>query len=184
MHEPAAWWTLVYGGYSIDTCCRSGVDAVDIALEQLRADFGSHNAVQFNPGTVVPATGSTVHPSTHGTARIICGDFLQTGTTIGPDAPLFSVVYDKDAFGAIQPELRSEYTLACAQMCQLEAHVLVEGKDKPDSEGGPPFHLDAETVQRHWGAAGFELVEYFPSLYPIARPGWKQQGFLLKLKGR
>ena len=170
---PFTWFTHSKGHRV--TC----VDAVDVALAKLQRDFGDHG-VELLPTPSASPTRARVLRTADGSASIICADFFDLPAALDPAGREFTVVYDKDAFGAIAPERRDAYARAVAAVCARGASIFVEGKAKAEA-GGPPFNLDVGVVERHWGAAGFELVEHFPSLYTLTNSAWKQQGFLLKL---
>lgn len=89
-------------------------------------------------------------------------------------------VYDKDAFGAIQPKDRENYVKQIKTFLNKGGYVLLEVKNRNDGfeGGGPPFHFDKNTVEQYF--TGFTIVEYIPSFYPLSNPSWKQQAFLLK----
>lgn len=59
--------------------------------------------------------------------------------------------------------------------------VWLEVKEKSsDKDSGPPFHLEAEDIERTWGARGFQLIEKFPDFFSYSEKAWKQNGYLLK----
>jgi hypothetical protein len=156
-------------GHSV--CC---VDAVEAALDKLKKDF---NGVVFNERT---SDGTRISTSDDSRVQIYCGDFFACAA-LQPHKGSINVVYDKDAFGAIDPSQREAYARVIGELAAPQSYVFVEGKSRSGIEG-PPFNLDEMAIREIWGKEGFHLVKHFPELYPLSHPSWKQQGFLLQRK--
>lgn len=102
--------------------------------------------------------------------------------SIPPGAFTVDCIFDKDAFGAIQPKDRAAYVTLMKTLLKPGGHVLLEVKNRSDGVGspphGPPFHFDREIVAQAW--SGFTIVDYVAQFYPLKNPNWQQQAFLLR----
>jgi len=110
-------------------------------------------------------------------ARVYQGDvFVPQESEFG----CFDVIYDKDSFGAIPVERRGEYVALMHKYLKCGGSVFLEGKSRADDQvNGPPFHLTDDIIENIWCAHGFKKLEWLPEIYPISRPNWTQQAFVL-----
>jgi len=162
----------------------TAMDLVPVALERMRQQFeGSWTQEEIT--------------TTSGDAKLVCfkhesgratqyqGDALQFLPSL---QQTFDVVYDKDSFGALPINLRSEF---CARMAEYTKsttgmiYIEVKLRDNHDQtkHAGPPFSLQKEDLMdpQCYGAA-FEHVQALGSVYPTTMGGMQQTGHILKRK--
>lgn len=103
-----------------------------------------------------------LHPSMHqtdtgahyiaGSIELICGDFFGLDKNILADC---TGVYDRAALIALPADMRLRYAVHLSSMLPAQCQMLLVTLDYAQSEmDGPPFSVDADTVQslyaRHW----------------------------------
>eukprot|EP01065_Artemidia_motanka_P031680 TRINITY_DN381_c0_g1_i2.p2 TRINITY_DN381_c0_g1~~TRINITY_DN381_c0_g1_i2.p2 ORF type:complete len:242 (+),score=76.36 TRINITY_DN381_c0_g1_i2:62-727(+) len=95
--------------------------------------------------------------------------------------PQNDCVVDKDAWGALGPDIRDAYARTIAGYTKPGGVVYLEGKMRQEAiERGPPFHADRSSVSASWAGAGVEVVQDLGELYTVDEPEFKQQSYLLK----
>jgi hypothetical protein len=77
----------------------------------------------------------------------------------------FDVIYDKDAFGAIEPEQRASYVATVGSYLKPGGFLLLAGcRRERDFDQGPPFDVPPSVVTDAWGAE-YKLLETHERLY-------------------
>eukprot|EP00013_Stygamoeba_regulata_P011159 CAMPEP_0177688034 /NCGR_PEP_ID=MMETSP0447-20121125/34448_1 /TAXON_ID=0 /ORGANISM="Stygamoeba regulata, Strain BSH-02190019" /LENGTH=236 /DNA_ID=CAMNT_0019198319 /DNA_START=61 /DNA_END=771 /DNA_ORIENTATION=- len=165
-------WSL---GHSV-----CAVDLSKVALAALRAQF-AEDSVSWEESQL-GEDGARVWRSQDGRLEVVCCELITSEAT-GQLVSGFDAVLDKDAFGALAPEVREAYVKRITPLLAPHAQVLLEGKQRreEDREAGPPFHLDLDKVKTRW--PDFDVVylgEMPEQPYDIA--SMKQIGFHLTAK--
>jgi hypothetical protein len=152
----------------------TAIDLVPAAVAAMREHFGPDWTMQNrDDGMVVWKHGS-------GRATLYQGNVM----TILPELKgSFDAVYDKDSFGALEKDMRSDYCARLADYTKegavLYVEVKLKDKEHPQRDMGPPFSVDEETLVNNFGNE-FVHVAYLGELYPIPTPGTLQTGHILK----
>lgn len=161
-------------GYTVTT-----IDLVPEAVERMKSQFS-------NDWTKVEDTANNTIVWKHGSGRanLIIGDALQYRSEL---ENTFDAVYDKDSFGALEREMRSEFCSRMAEYVKKDGIVYLECKLKANHENvkdqGPPFSLKEEDLMEESSyGKGFNYVAGLGKIYDIDFPGWEQTGHILKLK--
>ncbi len=96
--------------------------------------------------------------------------------------PLFTHVFDKDAFGFCNPTSRSKYVDSVSRLLAVGGVVYLEVKHRlKDKEQGPPFHVGAEEIASSW--IGFELTEDLGVVVEYKQEeGLRQMAYILTKK--
>ena len=97
----------------------------------------------------------------------------------------FDAVYDKDAFGALDMDMRSPYCKRLADYTKengvLYTEVKLKEKDHPQREAGPPYSVDKEIlVEISNFGEWFDVVKSLGEVYPLPMPKVSQTGHVLK----
>jgi hypothetical protein len=97
-------------------------------------------------------------------------------------------IYDKDAFGALEPIMRTTYCDRLAEYLQpgtgiVYTEVKLKNDDNPDRTIGPPYHVEKEDLMMAFGTERFDYVASLGQVYEItAPPGCTQTGHILVRK--
>ena len=129
-----------------------------------------------------PITKIWKHKS--GRATLYEGDMLELRTELENQ---FDAVYDKDSFGALDPDMRPDF-------CERVAHYLKDGgivyaevkfKSTDQRDVGPPFHLEeSDLMKEEYFGQNFDYVSSLGELYEITVAGMKQHGHILRRNAR
>jgi hypothetical protein len=140
-------------------CSVAAIEFVPRACERLQERFADTD-VAFD--SVVPLRDNVAlrcgtSASTGAQVRIFQCDVLDPQPELADWA---DVLYDKDAFGALQPAMRAPYVALMTTYLKAGGIVLLAGASRViDVDKGPPFSLTRELVQAQWCATGaFEIV--------------------------
>lgn len=180
----------------------TALDIVPDALDVMRATFGvdasDWSSSSFSTAAVTAAdaltgvgrddgdddggTNAAVNIWKHksGRATLIESDVL---TNMPELAKSFDVVYDKDSFGALSLDDRSEYCMRISEYLRDGGVLYVEvvNKDAGRDSGGPPYHVEEEDLMLPCNfGMHFEYVCYLGEVYPLNMDGMTQTGHVLK----
>jgi Thiopurine S-methyltransferase (TPMT) len=138
-------------------------------------------AEEWTETVVSPALTKWTHCS--GRATCYVGDALQS---INEDLHgTFDAVYDKDAFGALDPSMRAAYGARLAEYLRpgtgiLYTEVKIQKKEVVDRTTGPPFHVEENDLMDTLGSH-FDYVAGLGQVYEIMFPlGMAQTGHVLR----
>ena len=151
----------------------SAIDLVPEALAELRKQFG-------NPEDWSSSSDSNQMIWKHSSGRVTLyeGDMMMKRPNL---CQAFDAIYDKDSFGALTKDLRSQFCERLSEFCKDDATVYVEVKNKDfGKEDGPPFHVEKEDLleMSNFGKH-FSYVSSLGELYPLQIPNMKQTGHIL-----
>jgi hypothetical protein len=160
------------------------IDLVAAAVASQRQQIGGN----WTENIVTTPLGHHVTQWTHesGRAVLYVGDALQSiddrlhGTV--------DAVYDKDAFGALEPIMRTAYCDRLAEYLKagtgiVYTEVKLKNDDNPDRTIGPPYHVDKTDLMMAFGTERFDYVVNLGQVYEIsAPPGCTQTGHILVRK--
>ena len=158
-----------------------GIDLVPAAVSAMRKQFGPDDT----DWTRHDSDGSMVvwkHNS--GRVTLINADaFTMMNELVGS----FDAVYDKDSFGAIPQDLRSNYCKLIAAYLKTDGVIYCEAVTKSDScshrHEGPPYHIGQDELMdpQNYGEQ-FNYVEILGVVYDIQDEEMDQVGHILKRK--
>lgn len=76
------------------------------------------------------------------------------------------MIYDKDAFGAIEVEDREKYLSAVGEYLKKDGDLLLAGVLRTSGvEKGPPFHLSQELAEKFWNRKNLKFLLKKEKLY-------------------
>ena len=82
------------------------------------------------------------------------------------DIASVDVLYDKDAFGALEPEDRDAYAAQMSRYARAGSTLLIAGKHRTHNvDAGPPYNLPQSLIEKTWNAVGFDLVAVHDKLF-------------------
>jgi hypothetical protein len=155
----------------------TAMDLVPDALKAMRSQFdGAWTSETLKDGTV-----SWNHES--GRVVQLEGDVLKPRDYLKSS---FDAVYDKDAFGALQKEMRQDYCQRIAEYCKPDATVYMEVKLRDNHEEnkqmmGPPFSLLKEDLmETNYYGNSFDHIGALGEVYDAGFGGAKQTGHVLR----
>jgi len=115
-----------------------------------------------------------------GRATLYEGDMLERRIELENQ---FDAVYDKDSFGALDPDMRAAF-------CERVAHYIkdcgivyteVKFKSSDQRDVGPPFHLEKpDLMKEEYFGRNFDYVSSLGELYEISMAGMQQHGHILR----
>jgi thiopurine S-methyltransferase len=128
-----------------------GYEVVGIELSELAArDFFAERGLEPTQSELGPFVAYR-----HGAVTILVGDFFAAD----PDAlGYFEGVYDRAAMIALPPELRERYVAHLPTLMTPKAKLLLVTLFY-DAEGGPPFSVSPEEVERSYPQGKLTLLE-------------------------
>ena len=115
-----------------------------------------------------------------GRATLYEGDMLERRPELENH---FDAVYDKDSFGALDPDMRSDFCERVAQYLKDGGIVYTEVKYKSADarECGPPFHLEKpDLMKEEYFGRNFDYTASLGEVYQITIAGMTQHGHVLR----
>ena len=160
-----------------------GIDGEPIAVRRQATVYAG--AVPVPPPTGLSPPNVTLTTPEGPNVSIFNGNFLDPPPALTATVRAHggvTAVYDKDAFGAIDPTERASYLHSLTSLLVPGAIVLLEVKKKSaDQDKGPPFHLLEADVAREF--VDFDRISYRECAYDIEHPSYTQQLFVLRYRG-
>jgi len=149
-------------------------EMVPLAVETLKSLCGESHVWEVEHVKLGSKKHSTEHLTIHE-----CSVF-----DLDIPAGTFDLIYDKDAFGALEIADRSEYLKLMHRLLKVGGYValLCRYREDKDRLAGPPFHIDADmVVNEFWTEErGYQLICEEHSILPSAMPNSSLQLFLLQ----
>jgi Thiopurine S-methyltransferase (TPMT) len=157
--------------------------SIDATAATATTEKEEEAADDWTETVVAPALTKWTHCS--GRATCYVGDALQS--IHGDLHGTFDAVYDKGAFGALEPSMRAAYGARLAEYLRPGTGILyTEVKIQKNKEVvvdrtvGPPFHVDQSDLMATLGSH-FDYVADLGQLYEILLPpGMAQTGHVLR----
>lgn len=155
----------------------TAIDLVPAAVAAMRKQFGSSDWTKQER-----ANGMVEWKLAHGRATLYQGDVLSVLPQLQGS---FDAIYDKDSFGALPLQIRSDYCkrLACYAKPGAILYVEVKLKDKehPGREEGPPFSVDKDILMEksNFGEC-FDYVAGLGEVYDLSMPLVSQTAHILR----
>jgi hypothetical protein len=139
----------------------TGADLVPAALKSMRGQFkGEWTSEEYADKKVW----------THDSGRVV---LYETDILVRrPELEAkFDAIYDKDAFGALDYEMRKPFCNRIGSYLKDGGIVYTEVKLAPGKVGGPPFSVTKEDLMESFGSSTIEYVASLGKVYDIAFPG-------------
>jgi len=163
------------------------MDVVPAAVAAMRQQFGPDDdwrSETIGSDNQEESASFVVWKHKSDRATLVQGDLFQASSLL----PLslswhgrFDAIYDKDAFGALQPKMRRLYCDQLATYTKPGAIVYTEVKNKEDTTSGPPFHIEkTDLVEESNFGRHFDHVLSLGEVYPIQIPNMIQTGHILR----
>lgn len=157
----------------------TAIDLVPAAVAAMRKQFGSESR-----WTQQKAQDNGMVAWKHASERAT----LYQGNVL-TDLPelkgAFDAVYDKDSFGALPKDMRSDYCERIAEYTKpggiLYVEVKLKDKGHPQREAGPPFSVDKDTLmERSNFGKYFEYVAGLGEVFPLPMANVSQTAHILR----
>jgi len=151
----------------------TAIDLVPAAVQEMRKQFsedGWSKEEQEN--------GMVVWKHESGTATLYEGNVM---TALPELVQKFDAVYDKDSFGALDLNMRTDFCNRIASYVKpVTGIIYTEVKYKPGRTQGPPFHVEKEDLMLpgNFGTM-FEHVASLGEVYKLSMP-MQQTGHILR----
>lgn len=160
----------------------TSIDIVPEAVAAMRWLFGPNEEDWSTEKT----SSSTVWKHKSGRATLYEGDMMEQRPELHRK---FDAIYDKDSFGALDPEMRQRFCDCLANCTKDGAVVYLEVKFKdPDSPGrytGPPYHLEKnDLMSEDCFGRYFDYECGLGEVYDLPMDGLAQTGHILRRIGR
>ena len=154
----------------------TAIDIVPAAIAAMRNQFGPDWIEEKRNNGIVAWT----HAS--GRATLYQGDVL---TDLPELESSFDAVYDKDSFGALPKDMRSDYCTRLADYTKpgavLYAEVKLKEEGHPQRDAGPPFSVNKNVLMESSNFGGtFEYIAGLGEVYPLSMPKVSQSAHLLR----
>ena len=156
----------------------TAIDLVPAAVGAMRQQFGPES--EWTPNEQENGMVEWGHSSKR--ATLYQGDVLSDLPELQSS---FDAVYDKDSFGALAKDMRSDYCKRVADYTKpggiLYVEVKLKDDDHPQQEAGPPYSVDKETLMQpsNFGEH-FEYVAYLGEVFSLPWPNVSQTAHLLR----
>jgi thiopurine S-methyltransferase len=156
----------------------TAIDLVPAAVGAMRQQFGPESEWTQND----QESGMVQWAHSSKRATLYQGDVL----TVLPELQSsFDAVYDKDAFGALPKDMRSDYCKRVAGYTKpggiLYVEVKLKDDDHPQREAGPPYSVDKETLMQSTNFGyHFEYVAGLGEVFPLSLPYISQTAHILR----
>ncbi len=159
----------------------TAIDVVPLAVKQMRRQFDSDDGAGDDADwkREEVSVGAVVWRHVSGRANLYEGDVFK----VLPALESFDAVYDKDAYGALDPAPRVDFSAGVAGALRpggiLYTEVKVKDASSPERYQGPPYHIEQSDLEKSFGAT-MDHVAHLGEIYSVSMGSVKQTAHILR----